>query len=174
VTGGPAGPQLVDHVDAAALARLWIAVTRAGGAVGFVLDTPDTEIHLAAESAAAEVAAGREQLLVLGSVGSPVGTVFLRRGVGARIEHGAEVVRLMVHPDQQGRGHGKALLDAAVAHATTLGWEFLMLSTRGGTELPRFYTAQGWTPVAVWPGTLRLGPGPDDLRDAHWFHLRLR
>ncbi|WP_300009032.1 GNAT family N-acetyltransferase [Pseudonocardia sp.] len=174
MTCGPAGPQLVDRIDADALARLWTAVTRVGGAVGFVEDTPGAEIRAAAQLAAAEVAAGREQLLVLGPPAAPVGTVFLRRGAGPRTEHGAEVVRLMVRPDQQGRGHGTALLDAAVAHATTLGREFLMLTARGGTDLPRYYAARGWTPVGVWPGTLRLGPGPDGLRDAHWFHLRLR
>ena len=174
MTSGSAGPQLVDRIDADALALLWTAVTRAGGAVSFVLDTPDAEIRPAAQSAVAEVRAGREQLLVIGPVDAPLGTVFLRRGAGPRIEHGAEVVRLMVHPDAQGRGHGKALLDAAVAHATTMGLEYLMLSARGGTDLPRFYTAQGWTPVGVWPGTLRIGPGPDELRDCHWFHLRLR
>jgi acetyltransferase len=34
-----------------------------------------------------------------------------------------------------------------------------------------FYTRQGWTEVGVFPAALRLGPG--DMRDEHWFQLRL-
>ncbi|GAA5118617.1 hypothetical protein [Pseudonocardia adelaidensis] len=29
----------------------------------------------------------------------------------------------------------------------------------------------GWTPVGVFPDALLIGP--DDLRDEHWFQLRL-
>ncbi|MBC8093981.1 MAG: GNAT family N-acetyltransferase, partial [Pseudonocardia sp.] len=96
------------------------------------------------------------------------------RAAGPRVEHGGELVRVMVHPDQQGRGLGATLLGTAIAHATAIGWEYLLLSARGGTTLPQFYAARGWTSVGVWPGTLRLGPSPGDLRDAHWFHRRLR
>jgi GNAT superfamily N-acetyltransferase len=100
-----------------------------------------------------------------------VGTVFLRRGDRPVIRHRADVLKLMVHPDLQGRGWGKALLDAAVAHATELGLEQLLLSARGGTSLPAFYAKQGWTQVGLFPDALRIGP--DDLRDEHWFQLRL-
>jgi acetyltransferase len=98
--------------------------------------------------------------------------VFLRPGVGPRFAHRADVVRLMVHPSAQGRGLGRALLDAAVAHARALGFEQLLLSTRGGTTLPAFYAALGWTEVGVFPAALHLGG--DDRRDEHWFQLRLR
>jgi acetyltransferase len=171
VTSGPrllveVGPETVT-----ALGTLWTAVTRAGGAVGFVADAPEEDIRASAEEAVEEVRAGREQLIALGSDGDLLGTAFLRRGARATVRHRADVVRLMVHPDLQGRGWGKALLDAVVAHATAIGLEQLLLSARGGTTLPEFYAEQGWAQVGLFPDALRMSP--DDLRDEHWFQLRL-
>ncbi|TWF75847.1 acetyltransferase (GNAT) family protein [Pseudonocardia hierapolitana] len=160
------GPQ-----TATSLGTLWTAVTRAGGAVGFAPDAPEADIRAAAEQAIEDVRAGREQLFVLDADGELVGAVFLRRGPKATVRHRADVVRLMVHPDLQGRGWGKALLDAVVAHATAIGLEQLLLSARGGTTLPDFYAKQGWRQVGLFPDALRIGP--DDLRDEHWFQLRL-
>ncbi len=93
--------------------------------------------------------------------------MFLRRGRGP-------LARLIVRPDAQGCGLGRTLLGAAVTHARDLGLEHLLLAVRGGTALPGFYAAQGWTEVGVFRDALRLGPGPEDLRDEHWFQLVLR
>jgi acetyltransferase len=168
------GPRLVSEVGPAtaiSLGTLWTAVTRAGGAVGFAADAPEEDIRASAEQAVEDVRVGREQLFAVDARGELAGVVFLRRGPKATVQHRADVVRLMVHPDLQGRGWGKALLDAVVAHATTIGLEQLLLSTRGGTSLPEFYVKQGWTQVGLFPDALRIGPG--DLRDEHWFQLRL-
>ena len=169
------GPHRVHEVHpemGTALGTLWLDVVRAGGAVGFPRDAPEEEIRAAAEAAIEEVRAKRVQLLVIGADHELAGTVFLRRGSSPVLAHRAEVLRLMVRPDLQGRGWGKILLDEAVAQATALGLEQLLLSTRGGTDLPAFYAEQGWTEVGVWPGALRIGP--DELRDEHWFQLLLR
>ncbi|GAA4676184.1 hypothetical protein GCM10023215_05380 [Pseudonocardia yuanmonensis] len=48
----------------------------------------------------------------------------------------------------------------------------LHLSARGGTGLPAWYAARGWTEVGRFPGALRLGP--DDVRDEHWFQREIR
>jgi GNAT superfamily N-acetyltransferase len=77
----------------------------------------------------------------------------------------------VVHPDAQRRGRGAALLDAVAADARGLGLEHLLRSVRGGTTLPEFYRRQGWTELGRFPGALRLGPG--DVRDGHWFQVRL-
>jgi acetyltransferase len=145
-------------------------VTRAGGAVGFPPDAPEPEIRALAEATAAEVRAGTLHLLALhppAPDGELVGTVFLQPGRGPVVAHRATVIRLMVRPDLQGRGLGGRLLDAAVDHAAELGLGQLILSARGGTPLPAWYAARGWTEVGRFPGALRLGP--DDVRDEHWF-----
>jgi acetyltransferase len=116
-----------------------------------------------------EVAAGRQHLIAAGRL---AGVVFLRPGAGPRHAHRGDVLRLMVHPAEQGRGLGRALLAAAAAHARHLGLEQLLLSTRGGTGLPALYARLGWTEVGVFPAALHLGG--DDRRDEHWFQLRLR
>jgi acetyltransferase len=170
------GPRLVADPgpDAVAeLAALWLAVTRTGGAVGFVQDAPAAELRAAAAAVIDDVRAGRQQLFEIrtGTPGVLAGTVFLRRGVGTVFEHRADVLRLMVHPDLAGRGWGRALLTAAVEHAASSGLELLLLSTRGGTGLPALYARLGWTRVGVVPGGLRLAP--DDARDEHLFFRRL-
>ncbi len=167
------GPHLVERPDAGAaagLAALWLAATRAGGAVGFVPDSPEAEVRAAADAVVAGVVAGREQMIVLGAGDAPVGTVFLRPGQDSVVAHRGEVVRLMVHPDRQGRGHGGALLAASADRARALGLELLLLSARGGTALPDYYAARGWTAVGVWPGAIKVADG---RRDEHWFALHL-
>ncbi len=142
-------PRLVEDATQLtdALADLWLAVTRAGGAVGFVPNSPAVEIRARTAAVLDEVQSGRELLLAVDDGAGLAGSVFLRPGRGPRKEHGAEVARLMVRPDTQGRGLGRVLLGAAVAHARDLGLEHLLLAVRGGTTLPTFYAAQGWTEV---------------------------
>ncbi len=168
-----AGPRPAHHVPpgfAPRLGTLWTAVSRAGGAVGFLPDEPEDDIRARAAEVAEEVRSGREQVITLDEGDALVGVVFLARGPAPRKDHVAEVHRLMVHPDRQGRGWGAALLTAAVEHARGLGCEQLLLSVRGGTSLLDFYRKQGWTEVGVWSGALRLGP---ERRDEHWFQLGL-
>ncbi|MFC4942277.1 GNAT family N-acetyltransferase [Pseudonocardia sp. GCM10023141] len=152
----------------AALAALWLAVSREGGAVGFRPDAAEELVLAAAEHVVSEVRAGREQMIVIETGDELAGSAFLRRGSGPIVEHRADVLRLMVHPDLQGRGWGTRLLDAAVAEAGAMGLRELLLSARGGTPLPEFYAKQGWTEVGRWPRALCVGPG--DWRDEHWFH----
>lgn len=98
--------------------------------------------------------------------------MFLQPGRGPVVAHRATVIRLMVLPDLQGRGLGGRLLAAAVDRAAELGLAQLILSARGGTGLPAWYAARGWTEVGRFPGALRLAP--DDVRDEHWFQLGIR
>lgn len=168
------GPRAVTDAPVdmgATLAALWLAVSREGGAVGFLPDAPERDVLAAAEHVVREVRAGRETMIVIETGALLAGAVFLRRGPGPMVEHRADLLRLMVHPDLQGQGWGTRLLDAAVAHAAETGLQQLLLSARGGTRLPEFYAKQGWTEVGRWPRALRVGP--DDLRDEIWFQLVL-
>ena len=164
-------PQLADTVDVDELETLWTVVTKAGGAVGFVPDSPQSHVRVEAEETAAAIASGEMLACVVRDGGALVGMVCLRPRRGERFVHCGDVIRLMLHPRWQGRGLGPALLAAAVEQARELGLELLMLSARGGTELPAWYRRLGWTEVGVFPGVLRLGPGDD--RAEHWFQLRL-
>lgn len=64
---------------------------------------------------------------------------------------------LFVHPDHEGRGYGKALLDTMVGWMWTLGHAQLTLTTEPGTRAERFYIAQGWRRLGmVGTGEIRL------------------
>jgi GNAT superfamily N-acetyltransferase len=147
---------------------LWVAVTRAGGAVGFAPAAAEADIRALAARTLTEVAAGRLHMVALADL---AGAVFLQPGAGPVVAHRATVLRLMVHPERQGRGLGGRLLAAATDHARELGFDQLLLSARGDTGLPEFYSHLGWTEVGRFPRALRLGPG--DVRDEHWFQLDL-
>jgi GNAT superfamily N-acetyltransferase len=51
---------------------------------------------------------------------------------------------LFVDPDHEGRGHGRALLDAALAGLTSVGIVQAHLTTGAGTRAERFYRRHGW------------------------------
>ena len=85
------------------------------------------------------------------------------------IEEGGEVVAfasgyatgsvwaLFVHPDHEGRGHGKALHAVMVGWLWSLGHSRLWLTTESGSRAERFYVAQGWRLADTTPdGELRL------------------
>ncbi|MEJ8279025.1 GNAT family N-acetyltransferase [Pseudonocardia spirodelae] len=155
---------------AAALGDLWIAVTEAGGAVDFVPGWDQDEIRALAAETIESVRAGSSRMLVAGEETAPLGTVFLVPNTGIAA-HRADVQRLMVRPDLQGRGLGTVLLDAAVAEARAAGVAVLTLGARGGTPLPAFYAARGFVEYGRLPDGVRVAPG--DPRDVHLFHLPL-
>ena len=190
MSGGdlPVAPVMATPVvDPAGLAEpfadLWVAVTRAGGAVGFAPDAPEADIRALAASTLDEVAQGRLHMLALPgdpADGTPepaersslLGCVFLQPGAGPVVAHRATVLRLMVDPRHQGGGLGARLLAGCAELARDLGFDQLLLSARGGTGLPEFYRHLGWTEVGRFPRALRVGPG--DVRDEHWFQQELR
>ena len=59
---------------------------------------------------------------------------------------------LFVHPDHEGRGHGRRLHDAMVSWLWSCGLDRLWLSTEPGTRAERFYECAGWRRAGTTAG----------------------
>jgi GNAT superfamily N-acetyltransferase len=71
--------------------------------------------------------------------------------------YSGSVWALFVHPDHEGRGHGRALHAVMVDWMRSQGHAYLWLTTGPGTRAERFYLAQGWQPRGIVSGgELRL------------------
>jgi dUTP pyrophosphatase len=147
------------------LSRVWVAVTNAGGAVGFVAPVTIDEVRAAAEAAFGHVRSGRDDLVVAYADGpageEPVGWGLLMPNEWPTHAHWAWIRRLQRHPDRRAAGIGDALLSGLEDAARARGLERLVLSVRGGTGREGFYLARGFTLEARLPGRVRVGPGDD-------------
>ncbi|WP_117210604.1 GNAT family N-acetyltransferase [Allorhizocola rhizosphaerae] len=145
------------------IVTLWLDVSNAGGAVGFVAPVTRAEVGALAHQAFEDVESGDDRLL-LGYEGDRLTAMLLL--VSRRFhlcEHWRTVKRVMVSPDAQGRGYGAALMREAERVAREIGWDGLFLTVRGGLGIERFYQSLGYKEVGRLPGALRVGP--DDNRD---------
>lgn len=138
-------PELTDSlIDQ--LVSVWIAVTASGGAVGFTAPATAEEVRReAADPHVAEVAAGRQDLVVALEHGAVVAFGFLATVGGPAVKsHLGIVARLQRHPDARGRGIGSRVLGELEACARDRGLSVVALTVRGGTGVERFYLAHGY------------------------------
>jgi GNAT superfamily N-acetyltransferase len=126
----------------------WVAVSEAGGAVGF---TAPADV-----AAVGRVAAGRDVLGILRHGRTAVGMGFLVDRGSALQQHWRTVLRVMVRPELQGSGGGRLLLEGLHRIARSRGLEQLQLTVRGGTGVERFYQRFGYTVVGSHPGAVRV------------------
>jgi len=172
--GAPLGPYAIERILGGvsaspserpelreALLDLWIAVTDTGGSVGFAAPADRGAIGTALDRELDDVASGRDDLLVLFGHDEAIGLVFLRSRGNPLFDHWRTVMRLMVHPDHQGRGHARSLLGDAELVAAWRGCEHLQLTVRGGEGLEAFYERHGYREVGRHPGAVRMPDGTD-------------
>ncbi|MGW7683942.1 GNAT family N-acetyltransferase [Kribbella sp. NPDC054772] len=141
----------------------WVAATNAGGAVGYTAPAPVGKIAENLDGALGRVGAGLDVLGVLHTGEQYVGMgMLVSRGSGLQ-EHWRTVLRVMVHPELQGRGAGRMLMEGLRGSAVDLGLEQLQLTIRGGLGLENFYGPLGYRIVGTHPRSVRVAP--DDYRD---------
>lgn len=142
----------------------WVAVTNAGGAVGFVPPVTPEDVRPLAERTLARVAEGLDHLVVLREPAGRLAAWLILESRGLALSaHWRTLKRVQVHPDLQGRGYGTVLVRAAEQAARERGLEALHLTVRGGTGTDAFYRRLGYVQVGRIPRALRLAPG--DVRD---------
>ncbi|GGL89040.1 MULTISPECIES: GNAT family N-acetyltransferase [Micromonospora] len=161
-------PQLRDQ-----LVTLWVEVSNAGGAVGFVPPVTAAEVRTLADPALAAVAEGPDRLLIgYDADGRPVAALIFSDNRFHLKTHWCVLKRVMVHPDAQGRGYGLALMREAERLARQLGWSALHVTVRDGQGLDAFYRRLGYREVGRLPGALRLAPGDDRDELLMWLPLQ--
>ena len=146
-----------------ALVDLWVAVSDAGGAVGFLPGVRPEQVRTLADPAFDRVAAGLDDLVVAFADERPVGMGFLVTNAIGIHAHWATIKRLQRHPEARHRGIGAAVLTGLEAAAVDRGLQRLVLAVRGGTGRDGFYARHGYRLEAVLPQRIFLAP--DDIRE---------
>jgi GNAT superfamily N-acetyltransferase len=161
------------------LVDMWVRVTNAGGAVGFVPPVVAGNVLPTAERSFARVEAGEDTLVCLAVPDTEqpdgirvVAWLLLAESESHLRRHWRTVYRVQVDPDWQGGGLGRRLMaEAATVARDVLGLEALTLMTRGGTGAEDFYLRCGYREVGRIPGAIRVRPG-DDRDEVHfWLDL---
>ncbi len=164
----------VDRRLADGIRALWAAVTNAGGAVGFVPPVTAEEVRPELVRHLTAMAEGRARLLVARDEdGEPTGTAFLTFNTHRLMRHWVWLYTVMLHPDRQGRGEGRALMAAVEEAVRDMdGVRGIRLTCRGGMGLERFYEACGYKEVGRVPDAIKVTD--DDFRDDITMWLQLR
>ncbi|WP_127507912.1 GNAT family N-acetyltransferase [Actinoplanes solisilvae] len=163
-------PTLTDELRAS-IVTLWVDVTNAGGAVGFVAPVNAADVTPVAEATFAAVEAGIDRLVIGIDSGDLVALLFVASNQFALKEHWRVLKRVMVTPKSQGRGYGAALMREAERVGRRMGLDAFQVTVRGGAGTEKFYERLGYREVGRMPGALRVAPGDD--RDEIYLWLGL-
>jgi GNAT superfamily N-acetyltransferase len=163
-------PELTAELRAR-IVELWVEVTNAGGAVGFVAPVTADVVRPVAERALDAVASTVDHLLIGIDDGELVALLFIVDNRFPLKDHWKVLKRVMVSPHRQGRGLGAALMREAAAIGRKAGLAGLQVTVRAGAGTENFYARLGYREVGRVPGALRIAPGDD--RDEIYLWLEL-
>lgn len=155
----------------AEIVDLWLDVSNAGGAVGFVPPVTVADVHVIAEPTFAGIADGPDRLLA-GYSGDRLAAFLIFNDNRFSLKaHWCVLKRVMVHPATQGTGYGSALMVEAARLGREFGYEALHITVRDGLGLDRFYTRLGYKEIGRLPGALRVAAGDDRDEILMWLDL---
>ncbi|MEU8422175.1 GNAT family N-acetyltransferase [Micromonospora sp. NPDC048835] len=155
----------------AEIVDLWVDVSNAGGAVGFVPPVTTADVRVTADPTFAGITDGPDRLLVGYSGDRLAGMLIFTDNRFSLTAHWCLLTRVMVHPDTQGTGYGSALMMEAARLGRTFGLEALHVTVRDGLGLDKFYGRLGFREVGRLPGALRLAPDDDRDEILMWLDL---
>ena len=139
---------------AAGVFALVVTMARAQAAVGWLTVPSRAEV----DTWLAEVAASGARVVVAYAGEQVVGFGYWARQSAAVLTHSAEIRKIMVHPEAQGQGVGRAVVGALVADATAAGVELLLLDVRGNNHgALRLYASLGFVVTGRRPDLIAVG-----------------
>ncbi|WP_444950140.1 GNAT family N-acetyltransferase [Micromonospora ureilytica] len=155
----------------AEIVDLWVDVSNAGGAVGFVPPVNAAEVHVIADPTFAGIVDGPDRLLV-GYFGNRLAAMLIFSDNRFPLKaHWSVLKRVMVHPDTQGAGYGSALMVEAARLGRVFGHEALHITVRDGLGLDKFYGRLGYREIGRLPGALRVAADDDRDEILMWLDL---
>ncbi|GIE95709.1 GNAT family N-acetyltransferase [Paractinoplanes rishiriensis] len=153
------------------IVALWVEVTNAGGAVGFVAPVTADEVRPVADASLAAVADGTDRLLIGLDGGELVALLFVASNRFVLKDHWRVLKRVMVTPRIQGRGYGAALMREAEKVGRQMGLAAFQVTVRGGENIEGFYARLGYREVGRLPGALRVAQDDDRDEILMWLSL---
>lgn len=138
---------------------LWAEVVNAGGAVGFLPPVTTEDVKGDVRRHLIGVAEGTTRPLIgFTEAGHPAAVAFFEVNDHRLMRHWVWLKSVMVHPDWQGGGTGRELMDTAALVARGMeGITGIRLTCRGGRGLEGFYAACGYREVGRVPDAIRVG-----------------
>jgi ribosomal protein S18 acetylase RimI-like enzyme len=144
------------------LVELLQDAVKSGASIGFLapLSTADARNYWMA--ALGEVARSERVILLARDGNLIIGCAQLVLTTRANAHHRAEIQKLIVHTQWQGKGLGRALLEAIEAAAGSKGRTLLLAEAREGGYGDRLFTRHGYTRVGSIPRYQRGSDGHYD------------
>ena len=136
---------------------------KSGASVGFLAPLSTADARNFWMAALSEVARGERVVLLARDGVSIIGCAQLLLTARANARHRAEIQKLIVHTQWQGKGLGRALLDAIETAASDKGRTLLLADAREGGYGDRLFSRSGYSRVGVIP---RYQRGPDGHFDS--------
>lgn len=123
-----------------------------GASVGFVWPVDRYLLATFWRGVAADLGAGRGELLAIEDPAGVAGCVMLAPSMKPNGRHRAEVMKLLVHRRARRRGLGERLMAAVEARARALGLTLIVLDTTAESGAERLYRRLGWQVSGTIPG----------------------
>lgn len=142
---------------------------QSGASVGFIapLSTADARNYWLASLA--EVARGDRVVLLASDGSNVIGCAQLTLTSRINARHRADVQKLLVHSQEQGKGLGRALLQAIEKAAQQKGRTLLLADARTDGRGEKMFLRAGYTKVGTIP---RFQRGPDGNFDSTTIFFR--
>jgi ribosomal protein S18 acetylase RimI-like enzyme len=151
------------------LSDILIDCVEAGASVGFLSPLSRERADAFWRSVGDAVEADRRAVFVARQDGSHIdGTVQLVLASAENQPHRADIAKLLVHTRARRQGMADDLMQAAVAHARSIGRDVLVLDT-ATDEAARLYERLGWTRSGIVPD---YALNPDGSRTPTTFYWK--